>query len=118
MEKCLLQRTVRHQQEQQAAAHMGWDNSPCQEPVFSELRSMRGRGEDIQADLVVAHCSGGLWTQLKWFQERYELSPTCRWCQQAPGSIGHRLQICDGLAAWRREQDFGELHSIYHEAGD
>eukprot|EP00959_Pyramimonas_sp_CCMP1952_P346191 7251021-Pyramimonas_sp.AAC.1 len=96
---------------------MGWDNTPYLEPVLSELRSMRGRGEDIQADLVGAHCSGGPWAQLKLFQERNELSPTCRWCQQASGYIGHRLHICDGLAAGRREQDFGELHSIYHEAG-
>eukprot|EP00959_Pyramimonas_sp_CCMP1952_P308505 6456501-Pyramimonas_sp.AAC.1 len=79
---------------------------------------MRDRAENIQADPVTAHCSGGLWTQSKMLLARVEVDPARLRCQQAPGTIGHRLHVCDGLAAWRRNQGFGELRSIYHGAGN
>eukprot|EP00959_Pyramimonas_sp_CCMP1952_P279752 5849108-Pyramimonas_sp.AAC.1 len=76
--KKVIHRGVRRQQEQAAAAHLGWHGFAFLDPVKAELRHLRGKGEFVQADLVALHMSEGLWTQDKLYHERFTIDRTCQ----------------------------------------
>eukprot|EP00959_Pyramimonas_sp_CCMP1952_P390435 8181462-Pyramimonas_sp.AAC.1 len=63
---------------------MGWNGAPFLDSIKAVLQAPWAKGR--LADAVSMRPSGGSGTQSKRFEERYSLSPACRWLGRPSGS--------------------------------